>query len=556
MLYQESILSLVNANVADQYLRLKSPATYPVRSLQTLLYKLGFGVELDWEKYRADGGYGGGTTRAVKAYLAKNGLSGNGEVVDGQTAQLMLQHAQLLPHLRRLSQAVQQNQLAAYSLETAEESALQGLQLILNALGYGAQLRFSEFGAHGKYDQGTASALIAFATQQGISTDGTHLTADLGQKLVDAISSRLGPDWETANQEADNQRRQSELTIREEGNKILVHNEFVLGKFIKHKLGLYTGGTESPASFIETYTGALKSKGLTDSAIRVMIPVSTNEGNLDGINTWDNSFISFGMFQWTLGPGDAPGELAALLKKVEQQDPTAFAEYFGRYGLSVDANEINSLLLLNGAPFDSAAKKEPFRAADWAYRFWLAGLDPRVQIAEVVHAHSRLYSFYHHNSYKPLKQFFIDQLVTSEYGVALLLDHHVNRPGHLMNVKNTKDVVGEALQLAKLENKNPTSWTTRDEMKLLESYIPLRTKYKMTHGQDRADKILKRVKDGKLSQERGSFELQPQDQAPKTRGLGSASKVFSFPAGKSAADYPLVNYQEYEGKEPMPIGEK
>ncbi|TAE52448.1 MAG: hypothetical protein EAZ89_08440, partial [Bacteroidetes bacterium] len=52
-----------------------------IRALQILLYSLGYGTELNWDKYRADGDYGGSTTAAVLAFLKKNGLPGDGTTV-------------------------------------------------------------------------------------------------------------------------------------------------------------------------------------------------------------------------------------------------------------------------------------------------------------------------------------------------------------------------------------------------------------------------------------------------------------------------------------------
>jgi peptidoglycan hydrolase-like protein with peptidoglycan-binding domain len=546
MLYQESIASLVQAGVADQYLKKKSSARYSVRSLQVLLYKLGFGAELNWEKFRADGDYGGGTTRAVNAFLQKNNLRGNGEMVDTATAELMLDRYQLLPYIAQLQEATQRNQLAPYSHGTAEESALKGLQSILNALGYGQELQFQQYGAHGTFDAGTASAIQAFASGYRIISDGRKLTSDLARRMLEAILDLYGPGWQEAQQDHATSRRQSDLTITQgTNNNLFVHNEFLRARFKKHKLGLYTAGSEAPGQFIQTYTGALRNQGMTDSAIRVILPVSDHEGKLEGVNTWDNSFLSFGMFQWTLGTKSNAGELPALLKKLKDLDPGAFQEYFVNYGLDVhpDTNETTGYFTLNGSLANSSSAKEAFRKPEWAFRFWSAGLDPRVQIAEVIHAHSRIFSFYHRKGYTPLGKYYIDQLVTSEYGVSLLLDHHVNRPGHLMSYRSTRDVVGEAMRLSGLENTDPATWTTREEQLLLQHYIPLRAKYKMTHGQQRADNITRQMQAGNLSAERGSFLLKP-----KTRGLA----ISAFPAGKTEEDYPMVSHEEYENRAPAP----
>ena len=68
----------------------------------------------------------------------------------------------------------------------------------------------------------------------------------------------------------------------------------------------------------------LRALGVTTSEVNLMIAVAENEGRLDAINTWDNAFLSFGMFQWTLGTGGNQGELPALLRRLQNEDPAAF----------------------------------------------------------------------------------------------------------------------------------------------------------------------------------------------------------------------------------------
>ncbi|MFK7926214.1 MAG: peptidoglycan-binding protein [Bacteroidia bacterium] len=550
MLYQESIASLVQANVAERVLYRKSTVKHSIRSLQVLLFKLGFGKELGWDKYRADGDYGGGTTKAVTAFLQKNSLFGNGEVVETATAQLMLDRYQLLAHMVRLWEALKANQMAPYAVATADQNSIRGMQAMLNALGYGEMMNFATVGAHGTMDQGTAAALQAFVKAEGRSLEGNDLDATIGRLLLEKVSTLYGNAWPKAqNRTQANQRRQIQLDVTQSGNKVEVKNDFLRGQFTKFKRGLYTAGNERASTTIQMFNSALKSNGMTESAIKVMLPVSKNEGNLDAVNTWDDSYISLGMFQWTLGRGGGKGELAALLKRLKDSDPSAFQNYFGRYGLDIapDTNEVNGYMTFNGTALRSTTSKEQFRSIDWAFRFWEAALDPRVQIVEILHGLSRIYSFYHHSSYMPLNTFYIDQLITSEYGMALLLDHHVNRPGHLMKYAiGKKDIIGQAMKDANLENSNPAQWTKQEEMALINAYIPLRLASSVTHADKRTDVVQAAFQRGELSAERGSFML-----APRTRSLGASTTA--FPQGLAETDYPHVSADEYEQREELPL---
>jgi hypothetical protein len=243
--------------------------------------------------------------------------------------------------------------------------------------------------------------------------------------------------------------------------------------------------------------------GLTDSAINVMIAVSENEGNLDAINTWDNSFMTFGMFQWTIGAGKDPGELASLLAKIKNADPAVFEKYYSQYGLDIQlVNNISGYMILEGQKLTSPADKERLRNIEWSYYFWKSGQDPQVQVIQIQHALSRLSVFYESNSYKP-NGFYINQLITSEYGIGLLLDNHVNRPGYV------KACLAQAMEQTQLLN--PENWGTEEEKRLIEAYLKVRAtygKYPMTDADKRAAVTKKYLDNGTISAERGSFQFE------------------------------------------------
>ena len=71
-----------------------------------------------------------------------------------------------------------------------------------------------------------------------------------------------------------------------------------------------------------------------------------NEGNLDAINTWDNAFLSFGLFQWTAGTGSGKGELPALLARIKNEDRDLFDKYCGQHGLDVVNADMSSIAQL------------------------------------------------------------------------------------------------------------------------------------------------------------------------------------------------------------------
>ncbi len=73
-----------------------SPHEEALAALQTLLHELGFDAELNWARYRADGDYGTGTTRAVNAFARQQGITSDGEQLTTALARRIV--ANLRPH--------------------------------------------------------------------------------------------------------------------------------------------------------------------------------------------------------------------------------------------------------------------------------------------------------------------------------------------------------------------------------------------------------------------------------------------------------------------------
>ncbi|MBV9211614.1 MAG: hypothetical protein JOZ52_13330, partial [Acidobacteria bacterium] len=120
---------------------------------------------------------------------------------------------------------------------------------------------------------------------------------------------------------------------------------------------------------------------------------------------------------------------------------------------------------------------------------------------EIEHAASRIDLFYRDASHR-IKGLFVADFISSEAGVAMLLDEHVNRPG---NVPTT--LAGAVNQFITASGKsNPQTWTTQDERTVLNIYIQRRNRTSMTDSQNRANSILQAVSAGLASAARGSFQ--------------------------------------------------
>jgi len=503
MSYHSTIQKLITDNIVESVLKKKSKVKDAVRALQNILHELGFDEELKWKKYGADGDYGSGTTNAVKSFAEKNKLTGTGESVTPAIAKKILARYEILDDLQHLYNAVKENKVEKFFYQGSTHIVAVGvLQTLLNELGFGKELNWKKYGADGDYGSGTAKAVKAFAQQQGLSSDGQKFTKALAEIIIKKLGVFFGKNWVKDNPPEE---IQSGLKIRqsvENGRtRIYVSDGTIEGRFTRYKKGVFTSGQQKAKKFINDNKSSLKSIGLTDSAMNVMIAVSENEGNLDAINTWDNSFMTFGMFQWTAGAGDDKGELPALLKKIKTANPDLFFNYYGQYGLDViNVNDITGFFTLNGKKLSTSADKEQLRAYTWVFYFWKSGQDQLVKSIQIQHALSRLNRFYRNDSVK-VNGHFISDLITSEYGVGLLLDNHVNRPAYV------KPCIAKALNQTGLAS--PQNWGTAEERKLIEAYLQIREnygKYPMTDANKRAGVTKKYLDNGIISDKRGSFE--------------------------------------------------
>ncbi|MEM7373424.1 MAG: peptidoglycan-binding protein [Bacteroidota bacterium] len=522
--------SLLSSPDAPQVLKLNSTDKSSVRQLQQALYEAGFGTELKWTTAGADGEYGSDTAKAVQAFASKNGISTDGMALTPQLGAALAKTTEIAVHLKPIQDAIDLNEVETTLFDGSDDSAaIEGLQHVLHRLGYDKELKWERFGADGDYGGSTTNAVLAFAAKEGLSSDGKKLSRQLAERMIAKFKPSLGDTWSQLDSTA-HARIARPAEIRNASN----------GR------GVYDAGRLSAKDFIEKNPSLLSEIGMTVSTLNVISAVSQNEGKLEAINTYDNSFMTFGMFQWTIGAKSGKGELAALLKKIKEQDDDVFFKYFGQYGLDVHNKKTNSTygyLTLNGRLLNKARKKERLRTTEWAIRFWKAGHDPLVQAVEIEHAANRLKTFYWKDKFKA-NGFLLSELVTSEYGVALLLDNHVNRPGFV------KKCIAKAMNQTGLSN--PSGWTTQQEQDLLKAYLKIRETYQwtdpkvgpMTHAKKRGDLVTGLMKAGKMSGERGSFAFGEE--------IGSRSIFDNEPLPPANYDdeaYDIIEGSDVEGQE-------
>jgi len=330
MTFVTTIQQLIDNGRIASVLRKGSADSPNVKILQAGLNELGFRKALGWNKKGASGVYDAKTAAALKQFASRNGLSSNGENVSTALGRAMIKRYEFLDELRHLyDAALISKRLKAMHRGSSDEVSIIVLQTILNELGYGKELNWAKYGADGDYGPSTSRAVKAFADDNDIKSNGDRVTKEMAEKALATFDGYFGPEWhkESVMVETDN------LRISESNKRVKVQDgthskEFVKFNIKTHQWGMFTNGSQKALKFINANRAALRSLGMTDSAMNVMVAVSENEGNLDAINTWDNSFLTFGMFQWTVGSGNNPGELPALVKRIKIAAPATYEQYF------------------------------------------------------------------------------------------------------------------------------------------------------------------------------------------------------------------------------------
>jgi len=508
MTERDTLKKLIEDGRVATTLRKKSSARHAISALQTLLHWLGFDRELKWEKYGADGDYGRATVAAVASFARRNGSTASGERATEVLAAKILARYDSLEALKQLADDVDRKRIERhYRRGGSDRVRIAALQTMLHELGFDEELKWNRYGADGDYGRSTTAAVAAWGKREGIGGNGRILTLPLAERIVTARSLHYGDSWYTPSHTstpASGSLSIKSVTGSNNRQYLKVTDGVHHKQFCKFRLGLYTTGKQKPADYVKSHAHELRALGITRSEINVMIAVAENEGNLDAINTWDSAFLSFGLFQWTAGQKSARGELPALLARIKKEDRDLFDKYCGQHGL--DVVEVTPGLeygyfSLHGTKIRTPAAKAQLRQAPWAFYFWLAGQDPAVQAMEIKHALGRLDQFYDTDRYRVNDRYRVSDLVTSEYGVGLILDNHVNRPAYV------KACLAKALAQTRL--RDPEGWGTEEERKLIDAYAKIRVTHgrsPMTDAEKRARVTKKYLTSGTISDRRGSFK--------------------------------------------------
>ncbi|WP_276877847.1 PAAR-like protein [Chryseobacterium joostei] len=240
----------------------------------------------------------------------------------------------------------------------------------------------------------------------------------------------------------------------------------------------------------------------------IILAMSENEGNMDAIQSYDSEALTVGAMQKTLTT-DGYGELPIQMWEFKQDYPDKFKELFENCGWKVKEIEIpqknkkvikkyqayyndttgSALKTLIRKGFDAKTNKKNVVCAP-IEPFINACKDADFQGKQIVDFIKRLHSAINKKPTGYTNS--IKDFVKSKLGKATVLDHDVNRPGHVSNC--FRDALNQFFAANKKVSKDPEDWKENHatyEKDILEIYGPLRGRkpYTMTSASDRYTKL-------------------------------------------------------------------
>lgn len=276
------------------------------------------------------------------------------------------------------------------------------------------------------------------------------------------------------------------------------HDDKILGTVCKY--GAYKGISYSAG--INLYQMLVKDggpnapAGMTDRAKRIWASLYHSEGSLDGINSYDNAFLSMGAIQQTCGTGTGGGELPAALNAVKLADAALYKKLLGDFkiepvdiGKGLPGNQ-SGYLSVAGKSQKTIEEKESLRKFFLAYRIRDALRDTRFADAFYSYGFKRLDLVDDATQTEGTKTYRFKDIYKTELAAALVLDAHINRP--VLGRSVWWDAAKKTCPLADLENGKVT---LEQEKKMIKEILALRNASKMTDPKGRAAYILLCLKD-------------------------------------------------------------
>ncbi|MDN3694341.1 DUF4280 domain-containing protein [Chryseobacterium tructae] len=254
----------------------------------------------------------------------------------------------------------------------------------------------------------------------------------------------------------------------------------------------------------KNWSTLVSSGKVTAEEKEIILAMSENEGNMDSVQSYDSEALTVGAMQKTMTT-EGYGELPIQMWEFKQDFPDKFKDLFENCGWKVKEIEIpqknkpsikkyqayyndttgSALKTLIRKGFVAAKNKKKVVCAP-IEPFINACKDSDFQARQIVDFIKRLHAAINKKPTGYTNN--IKDFVKSKLGKATVLDHDVNRPGHVSNC--FRDALDQFFAANKKVSKNPADWNENHatyEKAILEIYGPLRGtgKYTMTSASSR-----------------------------------------------------------------------
>ncbi|WP_205529463.1 hypothetical protein [Taibaiella koreensis] len=292
---------------------------------------------------------------------------------------------------------------------------------------------------------------------------------------------------------------------------IKYRNDVECTRWSGHYGPVYWG--EMPLDGFAKWDELVKNNTVTETEKTILIAMSENEGKMDAVQSYDSEILTAGAMQKTINP-EGYGELPVQLWEFKSKFPDKYDCYLKSCGWEIEEEavekknkqgEVISTTYKYKAKYNdltgSALKdkiREGFDASQFKKKVKSEPVEPIIKLMKDVDFQTKQIEDFVKRLNSALAKTptgysgSISTFVSSNLGKATVLDHDVNRPGHV------KDCFGEALNTffgkhPKL-SKSPADWgadAAGYETEILEIYGPLRGEgsYTMTDASGRYAKL-------------------------------------------------------------------
>ncbi|MEO1627896.1 MAG: M15 family metallopeptidase [Bacteroidota bacterium] len=187
---------LVKKGIASHVLQQGGKASLAIKKLKTTMHLLGFGKELGKGIGQLDGHYDSGLVKAVKSFAQKNGIAGDGKQVGQNLAQQIVSRLNALPFLHQMRRDLGLGKIESnYQKGSTHKLAVGALQYLLNGLGLGKELNWSQKSNDGKFDQHVVKALKSYFNKNYFQK-ANQLTPNMANTIVQNTAKKYGDAWE------------------------------------------------------------------------------------------------------------------------------------------------------------------------------------------------------------------------------------------------------------------------------------------------------------------------------------------------------------------------